>query len=135
MDKHKVLQILINLLSNAKKAVIASSRSDKRIELSTRKIDSGGKGVIRFEVRDNGVGIRPDHLAKIFAHGFTTRVEGHGFGLHSAANAAGEMGGKLTVASDGLDRGATFTLELPLADLSSVEQLLTLRKETSCPPK
>ncbi|MGA2439450.1 MAG: ATP-binding protein [Tepidisphaeraceae bacterium] len=135
LDRHKVLQILINLLSNAKKAVIASSCPEKRIELSTRKIDSGDKSAIRFQVRDNGVGIHPDNLAKIFAHGFTTHAEGHGFGLHSAANAAGEMGGKLTVASDGLDRGATFTLELPLAGLSSVEQLLFDRKETSCQPK
>ncbi len=62
---------------------------------------------------------------KIFAHGFTTREEGHGFGLHSAANAAREMGGNLSVASDGPNRGATFTLDLPLAGLSSVEQLLT----------
>jgi two-component system sensor histidine kinase ChiS len=123
------------LLSNAKRAVVASTRREKRIEVSTRKIDGGEKSIIRFEVRDNGVGIRPDHLAKIFGHGFTTREEGHGFGLHSAANAASEMGGKLTVTSEGLDRGATFTLEIPLEDLSSVEQLLSQRKEASCPPK
>jgi signal transduction histidine kinase len=85
-------------------------------------------------VRDNGVGIQPNHLAKIFAHGFTTRAEGHGFGLHSSANAASEMGGKLTVASEGFDCGATFTLEIPLAALSSVEQLLNFRKEAPCPP-
>jgi len=135
MDKHKVLQILVNLISNAKKAVAASKLPEKRIELSTRQIDGGDKSIIRFEVKDNGVGIHPDNLAKIFAHGFTTSAEGHGFGLHSAANAAGEMGGKLTVASDGLDRGATFTLEIPLAGLSSVEQLLTGKKEAQCPPK
>ncbi|MGD0390935.1 MAG: ATP-binding protein [Tepidisphaeraceae bacterium] len=133
MDKHKVLQILVNLLSNAKKAVSTSKHAEKRIELSTRQIDGSDKSVIRFEVKDNGIGIHPDNLAKIFAHGFTTRSEGHGFGLHSSANAAGEMGGKLTVASDGLDRGATFTLEVPLASLSSVEQLLTNRKEAQCP--
>ena len=134
IDKHKVLQILINLLSNAKKAVVASPRRDKQIELSTRKIDGPEKSFIQFEVRDNGVGISPDHLAKIFARGFTTRADGHGFGLHSAANAAGEMGGQLTVASQGLDCGATFTLELPLAGLSSMEQLLIDRKEASCTP-
>ncbi len=133
MDKHKVLQILINLLSNAKKAVIASSRPEKRIELSTRLTETGDKNILRFEVRDNGVGIQPDHLAKIFAHGFTTRAEGHGFGLHSAANAASEMGGKLSVASEGFDCGAIFTLEIPLEALSSVEQLLNRRKEATCP--
>jgi signal transduction histidine kinase len=135
MDKHKVLQILINLLSNAKKAVVATKRPEKRIELSTRKIESGEKTTIRFSVTDNGVGIHPDNLAKIFAHGFTTRAEGHGFGLHSAANAAGEMGGKLTVASEGLDHGATFILDIPIEGLSAVEQLLSQkRKEPSCLP-
>jgi signal transduction histidine kinase len=65
-------------------------------------------------VADNGEGIAPENLTRIFAHGFTTRKEGHGFGLHSCANAAGEMGGKLTAHSDGPGTGATFTLELPI---------------------
>jgi signal transduction histidine kinase len=129
LDKHKVLQILINLLSNAKKAVIASTNPQKRIVLSTQKIENGQNSFVRFEVKDNGVGISPKDLTKIFAHGFTTREEGHGFGLHSAANAAREMGGNLSVASEGLGRGATFTLDLPLAGLSSVEQLLERKKE------
>ncbi|HEY1922790.1 MAG TPA: ATP-binding protein, partial [Tepidisphaeraceae bacterium] len=128
LDKHKLLQILINLLSNAKKAVISSSNPLKQIVLTTKKIEGGTDGFIRFEVRDNGVGIRPEDLTKIFAHGFTTREEGHGFGLHSAANAAREMGGNLSVASDGPNLGATFTLDLPLAGLSSVEQILENKK-------
>ena len=128
LDKHKVLQILINLLTNAKKAVIASSNPQKQIFLSTKKVEGGNEGFVRFEVRDNGVGIRPEDLTKIFAHGFTTRAEGHGFGLHSAANAARELGGNLSVSSDGSDRGATFTLDLPLAGLSSVEQILENKK-------
>jgi signal transduction histidine kinase len=128
LDKHKALQILINLLSNAKKAVNASPRTDKRIELSAKKIGAAEGSILRFEVKDNGVGIRPEHLAKIFAHGFTTRAEGHGFGLHSSANAAREMGGNLSVASEGSDQGATFILELPLAELSSVEQILAHKK-------
>jgi signal transduction histidine kinase len=130
LDKHKVLQILINLLSNAKKAVTASSRPKKQIVLSIKEIDGGDGGALRFEVKDNGVGIRSNDLTKIFAHGFTTRDEGHGFGLHSAANAAREMGGNLAVSSDGPDCGATFTLDIPLAGLSSVEQILT-QKRTS----
>ena len=66
-------------------------------------------------MRDNGVGIAPEHLSLIFAHGFTTRPGGHGFGLHSAANSAREMGGTLEVFSAGPGQGATFTLDLPLA--------------------
>jgi two-component system NtrC family sensor kinase len=61
------------------------------------------------------VGIAPENLTRIFSHGFTTRTDGHGFGLHSAALAAQQMGGRLTAQSDGPGRGATFTLELPVA--------------------
>jgi two-component system, NtrC family, sensor kinase len=66
-------------------------------------------------VHDNGVGIPAENLTRIFQHGFTTRANGHGFGLHSAANAAREMKGSLTVTSNGIGTGATFTLELPIA--------------------
>jgi len=69
---------------------------------------------VRIAVSDNGVGIPPENLARIFSHGFTTKKDGHGFGLHSCALAAAEMGGTLTTHSDGIGRGATFTLELPI---------------------
>jgi signal transduction histidine kinase len=65
-------------------------------------------------VTDNGIGIPSENLNRIFAHGFTTKESGHGFGLHSGALAAKEMGGSLTVQSEGLGFGSTFTLELPL---------------------
>ena len=68
-----------------------------------------------MQVSDNGVGILPENMGKIFQHGFTTRKSGHGYGLHSGALAAKYLGGSLTVASDGPGRGATFTLELPVA--------------------
>jgi signal transduction histidine kinase len=68
-------------------------------------------------VRDNGIGIPPENLIKIFNHGFTTKRDGHGFGLHSGANAAKEMGGSLTAESNGPGLGATFTLELPVAKI------------------
>ncbi len=110
LEKHKVLQILVNLISNAKHACDKSGRSDKQITLRV----SGGDGIVKISVGDNGVGIPPENSVRIFSHGFTTKKEGHGFGLHSGANAAREMGGSLTVASEGADLGATFTLELPL---------------------
>jgi signal transduction histidine kinase len=129
LDKHKVLQILINLLSNAKKAALASGRTDKQVTVSTRTI-AGEQGEPRlvFEVMDNGIGIDPENLTRIFSHGFTTYAEGHGFGLHSAANAAREMGGNLSVASEGPGRGATFTLDLPLVGLSAAEELMTQKR-------
>lgn len=112
LDKHKILQILINVISNAKNAVKASAGASKKITVSTRLVCDAG--VIRFVVSDTGIGIAPDDLTKIFSHGFTTRKEGHGFGLHSSANAATEMGGTLVASSPGLGGGATFVLELPV---------------------
>jgi PAS domain S-box-containing protein len=109
LEKHKILQILLNLLNNAKYACDDSGREDKR--LTVRVAD--GDGRVRISVIDNGVGIPPENLARIFGHGFTTRKDGHGFGLHSGALAAREMGGSLTVQSEGTGNGAVFTLELP----------------------
>jgi signal transduction histidine kinase len=111
VDKHKVLQILVNLIRNAKYALDDSGRNDKRMIL---RIAPGGAGTVRFSVIDNGVGVHPENLIRIFSHGFTTRKSGHGFGLHSGALAARQMGGSLTCQSDGPGKGATFTLELPL---------------------
>ena len=115
LDKHKVLQVLVNLISNAKNAVREGRPSERWISVSVREASSGESGrVVRFQIADNGMGIAPENLARIFGHGFTTRSAGHGFGLHSAANAAKEMGGSLIAASDGPGLGATFTLELPV---------------------
>ncbi len=110
VDKHKVLQILVNLMRNAKFACDESGRADGRMTLQV----ASHEGHIQISVNDNGVGIPPENMTRIFSHGFTTRKSGHGFGLHSGALAAKEMGGSLTVHSDGLGHGATFTLELPL---------------------
>jgi PAS domain S-box-containing protein len=111
VEKHKVLQILVNLIRNAKYALDESGRPDKQLTVHVAK---NGAGFAYVSVADNGVGIPPENLTRIFAHGFTTRKNGHGFGLHSAALAAKELGGSLTASSDGLGRGATFVLELPL---------------------
>lgn len=109
-ERHKILQILVNLLSNAKYACAQSQRPEKRVTLRAAQ----DNGRIQISVTDNGVGISPENLTRIFAHGFTTRKSGHGFGLHSSALAAKEMGGALYVQSDGPGQGASFTLELPL---------------------
>lgn len=110
VEKHKVLQILVNLIRNAKYACDESGRADKQMTVRVARED----GHVHIVVSDNGVGIAPENLRRIFNHGFTTRKNGHGFGLHSSALAAKEMGGRLSVHSDGPGRGATFTLELPL---------------------
>jgi len=113
VDKHKVLQILINLIRNSKYALDAMPDGQKQLDLEIR---ANGSGMVRMVVRDNGVGIPPNNLTRIFSHGFTTKKDGHGFGLHSGALAAKEMGGSLSAMSDGPGRGATFVLELPMAE-------------------
>lgn len=115
-EKAKVLQILVNLIRNAKYACDEGGARPKRITLSIR---SAAPDRVQLCVSDNGVGIPPENLTRIFGHGFTTRKNGHGFGLHSAANAAREMKGSLTAASDGQGCGATFILELPAAAQTS----------------
>jgi len=109
VEKHKILQILVNLMRNAKHACQDADRTDRRLTVRV----ANGAGRIKISVMDNGVGIPPENLTRIFNHGFTTRKDGHGFGLHSGALAAKEMGGSLTVQSAGVGQGATFTLELP----------------------
>ena len=109
-EKHKVLQILNNLIRNAKQAMEANLDDHKHL---TVRIAPNGRGGVSIQVLDNGVGIAPENLSKIFSHSFTTRPGGHGFGLHSSALAAKEMGGSLTVHSEGIGKGATFTLDLP----------------------
>jgi len=110
-DKHKVLQILINLIGNAKYALIESKQPTPQAIIGVK---GNGGSSLYFTVKDNGVGIAPENLIRIFSHGFTTRKEGHGFGLHSGFLAAKEMGGSLSVHSDGPGCGAVFTLQLPI---------------------
>ena len=109
-DKHKVLQILVNLITNARHAM--QETQDKVLTLS---IAQTGTACVQIRVRDSGCGIAAENLTRVFAHGFTTKADGHGFGLHSSALAAKEMNGSLTLHSDGPGHGATFELELPLA--------------------
>lgn len=112
-DRHKTLQIIINLLSNAKHALDRVNTDDKTI---TIQVGSRSPARVQIVVTDNGIGIARENLVNIFNFGYTTRSEGHGFGLHSGANAAKEMGGTLSVFSAGPGTGARFTLELPVAE-------------------
>jgi PAS domain S-box-containing protein len=109
IDRHKVLQILVNLVRNAKNACDESGRSDKILTISV----TAGAQRVRFAVADNGVGIAEEHMPRLFTHGFTTRPTGHGFGLHSSALTARELGGSLVAYSEGPGRGARFVLDLP----------------------
>ncbi|MDR3409470.1 MAG: ATP-binding protein [Formivibrio sp.] len=111
LDRNRVLQILVNLISNAKQAMNDMIDRSPCITIGAALADGQ---VLRITVADNGEGIAPDNLTRVFSHGFTTRKNGHGFGLHSCMLAAQEMGGSLTACSAGLGQGATFTLDIPV---------------------
>jgi len=109
VDQHQVMQILVNLIRNAKHACQDAERSDAQIIISVVEQAQN----IQILITDNGIGIAQENLPKLFHHGFTTKKNGHGFGLHSGANIAKTMGGSLVATSDGLGHGATFILTLP----------------------
>jgi PAS domain S-box-containing protein len=114
INRHQLLQILVNMLQNARRA--CEEIHNGKITVRVRPADPKR---FTIEVADNGVGIAPENLTRIFGHGFTTRKNGHGFGLHSGALAAKDMGGSLAAHSDGLGKGATFVLELPLTSANT----------------
>ncbi|MGN6627061.1 MAG: sensor histidine kinase [Tepidisphaeraceae bacterium] len=112
-DRHLILQILVNLVSNAIKAMDGVPVRQLTLVAETTGHAELGR-VVRIQVIDTGVGISADQLAKLFTHGYTTRTDGHGFGLHHSSIVAHNMNGDLTVASEGPGHGATFTLLIPL---------------------
>ncbi len=110
LDRHKVLQILTNLINNAVYALSKNNQDNKILTIRTNKTK---QGYVRIQVSDNGIGIPKDNLTRIFEHGFTTKKKGHGFGLHSTALAVNDLNGFIMVHSDGPGQGAVFTVDLP----------------------
>ncbi len=114
IDKHRLLQIFVSIIDNAQQALTESPNEPKILTISTRRTDSKK---IRIEITDNGIGIKPEDRTKIFKQGFTTKPEGHGFGLHSCMLTAKDLHGSINVQSKGINQGTTVTLELPLAEI------------------
>ena len=110
IDRLKLIQILVNLINNAKDSLLAVSESCRRLILT---INLSGEDMVSIEVKDTGIGISSGDVTKLFSRNFTTKKDGHGFGLHASAMATEEMGGVLQAASAGRGEGATFTLTLP----------------------
>jgi signal transduction histidine kinase len=113
-DRVKLLQIFVNLIKNSIESIIEQDPEHKEIMLSVQQQDDT---YFTVQLGDNGVGIKDEYLEKIFSFGFTTKKEGHGFGLHSSAISIQDMGGKLSVTSDGIGKGATFSIALPYQPL------------------
>ncbi|HSW51375.1 MAG TPA: ATP-binding protein [Bryobacteraceae bacterium] len=118
-DKHAILQVLLNLLRNAQQAIKESQAPERWIRL---RVSRSGEDRVRISVEDTGVGLAPELLTRVFAHGFTTKRDGHGFGLHSGALTAKGLGGSLWAESEGPGRGATFILELPATTAAEIPE-------------
>jgi signal transduction histidine kinase len=116
IDRHRVVEILVNLIQNARQSMGAAGVAPRRLTLG---IEHPQEGRVRLLVQDNGVGIPAENLVRVFSVGFTTKKDGHGFGLHSSANTATALGGALSVESDGPGQGATFILEIPCRESRS----------------
>ncbi len=114
IDRMKFMLVFVNLINNARDSLLESTVKDKQLKVRT---ELRPDRYLRVEVIDNGSGIAPGNMTRIFSHGFTTKKTGHGFGLHSSALAAKEMGGTLNVQSDGPGKGACFIIEMPLQPL------------------
>jgi signal transduction histidine kinase len=110
VDADRLLQIVVNLIRNAKDSAVAKATAGMRVEVATML----EAAKIKISVSDDGMGVPGEDMGKLFRHGFTTKPDGHGFGLHNSALLAEELGGRLRCESDGPGRGATFVLELPL---------------------
>ena len=117
IDRQKLVQVLVNLVSNAKYALIHSDLPKKQMSVRMCHV---AEDRVRIDVQDNGIGIAEENLTRIFSHGFTTRKEGHGFGLHSASLAVKELDGELTVCSEGPGKGAIFSIVIPVQILKPV---------------
>ncbi len=106
LPRTKVVHVVVNLVKNAIDALAGVPEGERRLTIQVRR----DRGRPQLRVRDTGVGIPPENMEKVFTYGFTTKTAGHGFGLHTCANYVKQMGGTLTVESDGVGRGATFTV-------------------------
>ena len=116
LDKHRVIQILVNLIRNAKHAVQDLDLDPRMIKVA---VSQPNEETVTIKIIDNGIGISAENMVNLFNHGFSTKSKGHGFGLHSGANSAKDLGGSLTAHSDGPGKGSTFTLTLPIETVES----------------
>ena len=118
VHKSKLLQVITNLLKNAKEATLENKNIEQRkISIESSKLDSH---FAYIRIKDNGIGISEEDISKVFQHGFTTKEAGHGFGLHASIVAMKEMKGNITAESEGINQGTTFTVTVPLSKTSLI---------------
>ena len=106
IDKDYLARIVINLVTNASQAKADNRKSVINVDIE--KIEKR----IKIIVNDNGVGISPDKLEKIFDPNFTSKNSGMGIGLTMVKRMVEDYNGTITVVSE-VDKGATFTISMP----------------------
>jgi signal transduction histidine kinase len=117
-DRYKLLQIIVNFIANACDAMVANGSTARRIAIRVRTV----LGQLEIAVEDSGVGIAPELLPRVWEFGFTTKAHGHGFGLHSAAVAAQQLGGTVSAQSAGAGLGARFAVTIPIRAACEVDR-------------
>lgn len=117
-ERSKLIHVLVNFIKNAVESMEENHPENKN--LTIKSWEDSYK--VYLSVTDNGSGIKDENLDKIFAHTYTTKKKGHGFGLHSSANYMQEMGGKIEVVSQGVGKGTTFTLVFPIVRRQELSQ-------------
>jgi len=113
MSHNQLLQALLNVVKNAAESIAKRQEEEKLdgvIELRANRL---GLDRLRLSVRDNGAGFDAEQQAQLFKFGYSTKARGSGFGLHATALFVQEMGGSIKLESDGINRGALLTIELP----------------------
>ena len=118
-DRYKLLQIIVNYIANAYDAMMENSSTAPRIAIRVRTMHDQ----LEIAVEDSGVGIAPEVLARVWEFGFTTKTHGHGFGLHSAAVAAQQLGGTVSVESGGVGLGARFSVTIPINSVAQADRV------------
>jgi two-component system, NtrC family, sensor kinase len=114
-DRYKLLQIIVNFVGNASDAIAENEPCKKQISVRARLTDDW----LEIAVEDCGIGIAADLLGRVWEFGFTTKTHGHGFGLHSAAVAAQQLGGSVAASSAGPGQGACFSVRIPARTANS----------------
>ena len=115
-------QVLQNIMLNAAESIREGGRGSGVIRVSARAMGEGAdKNLLDLTIADDGAGVAPEHLSRLFERGFTTksRINNSGFGLHWCANVLNALGGRIEATSEGVGRGARLRVRVPIQTMSN----------------
>jgi len=114
IEQAKLIQIVVNMIKNAYEAMDEAKPEERHLMIST-SYEKGPLSYVALSIRDTGTGFSPEEKEKLFVFGYTTKVKGSGFGLHSCANYLIANNGSISAHSEGKGRGAEFVVRLAVA--------------------